>query len=254
MVLLHLAEGQSGLALANRLQAVTLVVDVLRASTTLAVLASRGPRALYVTREVERARKLALERPGTVLAGERGGLPPEGFALGNSPLEALGALLRGKRVVFTSTTGAQRLAGLSPDCAALVAAPINARAAIKLAFKLATKVSRPIVVLAAGSEAVPPVFPLEDWAASALLASRLIALGCALQASEEYDKYQQLLATEGLLKIFERSEHGSKLISLGLERDLWFCAQEDLLPAVPVRSRAASESPEFIKLLTHWQN
>ena len=85
MVLLHLAEGQSGLALANRLQAVTLVVDVLRASTTLAVLASRGPRALYVTREVERARKLALERPGTVLAGERGGLPPEGFALGNSP-------------------------------------------------------------------------------------------------------------------------------------------------------------------------
>ena len=253
MVSLHLAEGQSGVALASRLQAVTLVVDVLRASTTLAVLASRHPRALYVIEQVEAARALAARWPGAVLAGERGGLPPEGFAHGNSPLEALGARVRGKRVVFTSTTGAQRLAGLAPTCDGLVAAPINARAACRLAFHLATVADRPIVVLAAGSEADPPVFPLEDWAAGALLVSRLIEMGARLEDACDYDHYAALLKAEGLLALFRRSEHGRKLEALGLERDLWLCAQEDLLPVVPATAKPRKLAGHAVRLLPVWR-
>ena len=221
----------------------TVVVDVLRASTTLACMCTAGARRIYVTAAVEDARRLAAQLQGCILAGERGGVPPAGFTLGNSPLEALGARLHGKRVVFTSTTGAQRLAQLDRACEVLTGAPVNARAVTRLAYRLAKASSRPIVVLAAGSEAQPPVFPLEDWAAGVFRLERLGKLGAHVVATPEYAQFSAEVASEGLLQVFRRSEHAEKLARLGLADDVWFASLADLFDVVPWRTTVRPPVP-----------
>ena len=67
--------------------ATALVIDVLRASTTMVTAVAHGCLAMLPVAEVDEARRRARSLPGALLAGERGGDPPEGFDLGNSPLE-----------------------------------------------------------------------------------------------------------------------------------------------------------------------
>ncbi|MEX2114189.1 MAG: 2-phosphosulfolactate phosphatase, partial [Pirellulales bacterium] len=66
-----------------------VVIDVLRATTTIVAALAAGARAVVPCLTIEDAKTAAaaLPREETVLGGERGGLPIEGFDLGNSPAE-----------------------------------------------------------------------------------------------------------------------------------------------------------------------
>src|SRR3970282_1620222 len=75
---------------------VCVVIDVLRASTSLVTLVERGAGSIYIAPSVERARAAARGLPGAVTAGEAGGLAPEGFDFGNSPVEFSTADVRGR--------------------------------------------------------------------------------------------------------------------------------------------------------------
>jgi len=89
---------------ATNLSEVTAVVfDVLRATSSIITGLASGVEAIIPVRTVEEARKRKLEDPDLLLAGERGGLPPQGFDLGNSPEEFEN--LKGRRVVMTTTNG-----------------------------------------------------------------------------------------------------------------------------------------------------
>ena len=84
------------------LSGVTAVVfDVLRATSSIITGLASGAEAIIPVRTVEEARKLKLNDSDLQLAGERGGLPPEGFDLGNSPEEF--EQIKGRRVVMTTT-------------------------------------------------------------------------------------------------------------------------------------------------------
>ena len=65
--------------------ATALVIDVLRASTTMITALAHGCLAVVPVAEVEEARGRARDLPGALVAGERGGDAPAGFDLGNSP-------------------------------------------------------------------------------------------------------------------------------------------------------------------------
>ena len=80
-----------------------LVVDVIRATTTAISFLERGAESLYLTSDLETA--LAFKAEGVILAGERRGLKPEGFDLGNSPFEVLEQRFDGKTIVMTTTNG-----------------------------------------------------------------------------------------------------------------------------------------------------
>jgi 2-phosphosulfolactate phosphatase len=84
-----------------------VMIDVLRASTTITHALAAGAVAVIPCREVEEAKKTAAAfPPGTaILGGERGGLPIAGFELGNSPAEYTHAAVGDKTVVFTTTNG-----------------------------------------------------------------------------------------------------------------------------------------------------
>lgn len=107
-----------------------VVIDVLRASTTIVHALEAGAREIIPCLEVEEARARAAEFPReeVVLAGERQGLPIEGFDLGNSPTEYTRDRVEGKTVVFTTTNGTRAMSRCRSAERVLIGAFVNASA------------------------------------------------------------------------------------------------------------------------------
>lgn len=110
-----------------------VVIDVLRASTTIVHALAAGARAVVPCAELDEARRVAQELGPAerLLGGERGGLPIAGFDLGNSPGEYTRQRVANRLVIFTTTNGTRALAACRAARQVLVAAPVNAAAVIR---------------------------------------------------------------------------------------------------------------------------
>ena len=91
---------------------VVVVIDVVRAATTMCTGLANGAAAFLPVRSVTAARRRAQAIPEgqRLLGGERGGVPPAGFDLGNSPLDYTPERVAGQQIVFTTTNGTATLA------------------------------------------------------------------------------------------------------------------------------------------------
>ena len=110
-----------------------VVIDVLRASTTIAYALEAGAKEIIPCLEVDQARAAAEPLSGdrVILGGERGGLPIEGFDLGNSPGEYTESRVRGKAVVFTTTNGTRAMDHARLADRVLIGAFVNATAVFR---------------------------------------------------------------------------------------------------------------------------
>ncbi len=116
-----------------------IVVDVIRATTTLAVFFERGCSRVLVASSIATAREARRALgPSYLLAGEEEGARPPGFDLGNSPAEAATSELRGRQIIFATTNGTRALRACEGGRAVLAGALRNARAVGALAYLLAT--------------------------------------------------------------------------------------------------------------------
>ena len=84
---------------------VCIVVDVLRASSTIVTMLERGAEEVLLAPTIEGARGLHQELPRYLLCGEEGGVPPPGFDYGNSPSEFSAIDLKGQRVILRTSNG-----------------------------------------------------------------------------------------------------------------------------------------------------
>ena len=148
--------------------ATVLVVDVLRASTSIISALGAGCAAVVPVAEPAEAlvRARAARADGVLAAGERRGLPIAGFDLGNSPLEFADGRARGRTVVFTTSNGTRALLAARGAAAVGVAAFVNASAAAAWA----RAAGRDVVVLCAGERGHRS---LEDWVCAGFLVERL---------------------------------------------------------------------------------
>src|SRR5213079_1724641 len=105
-----------------------VVIDVLRATTTVVTALANGAKAVIPAATSEEAVRLAsnLEKDGVLLAGERKSLKIEGFALGNSPREMTPATVGGKTIVLATTNGTPALVAAQGGDPVLVGAPARA--------------------------------------------------------------------------------------------------------------------------------
>jgi len=97
---------------------VAVVIDVLRASTMIVHALANGCEAVIPCGEIDEARRVAADLPtgSALLAGERRGLPIDGFDLGNSPAQCTREVCEGKTLVMTTTNGTRAiLASLDAD-------------------------------------------------------------------------------------------------------------------------------------------
>jgi 2-phosphosulfolactate phosphatase len=220
-----IAIGEAGCHLANELQAVAIVVDALRASATMATLLHFGAREIWVVAEVEEAWRLKETMPDALLVGERQSVKVAGFDFSNSPTEILQAseLVQGRRVIFTSTTGARRLLACRQAAAILVGTTVNATAVAKVAKERAERQQRPIVLVASGVWGKGDEWATEDVAAAWVIAERM-----------NLPIVQAPNRPEGeLAKVFAESRHGKELLALSLNADVEWCAQVDVVTVVP---------------------
>jgi 2-phosphosulfolactate phosphatase len=114
-----------------------VVIDVLRASTTIAYALAAGAEAVVPCLEIEDARRLAehYDREDIVLGGEREGMPIEGFDLGNSPDEYTPYRVGGRRVIFTTTNGTRAMLHAKTANEIIVASFVTASAVARRLFE-----------------------------------------------------------------------------------------------------------------------
>ena len=223
---------------------IAIVIDVLRASTTIATALAHGAAVVLPRRSIDEARATAAARPGTVLGGERGGVKIAGFELGNSPAEYTADRVAGKPVVITTTNGTLALAACHDAAEVLVGAIVNRAAVVATARALAAaRGCDAIHLVCAGTDG--QVTEEDVLAAGAILdaASRQDELDAAADAAR--DRFRRLAAAgragleERIAVAFRTCRGGENLIALGMEADLATAAAIDSLTVVPRLDREA---------------
>jgi 2-phosphosulfolactate phosphatase len=200
-----------------------VVIDCLRATTTIATLFAAGLEDLVVTDDLEQAR-IRGAAEGRVLFGEVGGLPPDDFDHGNSPVEAAGLRLAGAQGLLYTTNGTTALCALAGRGVVMAGALANATAVIRACERYAT------VALVCAGEARGTRFGLDDFAAAAELVHGLKVMAPAAALGD-----LALLAsrTASLDALVTESKHAGVVRELGLEADLAFALRRDTSAAVP---------------------
>jgi 2-phosphosulfolactate phosphatase len=208
-----------------------VVIDVLRASTSIVEALAAGAKAIYPVPSVEDALRLAhsLGRQSVLLAGERRRLPIEGFDLGNSPAEFSGERVAGKTLIMSTTNGTVVFGQTATADRVIVASLGNLSAVVD---DLVRSQAEP-VLLCSGRERQ---FALEDAVCAGLLAARL---GEATPGPWELnDAAIAAVALAGRFgspqELFPMTEAGRAIAEVGLGDDLSFCAQLDRHHVVPV--------------------
>ena len=216
------AGGELGARSAARSGSVVIVVDAFRASTTIAVLVSKGVRVVPVASIEEAASAEADFR-----IGERGSAKVAGFDFGNSPTEILASDIPPDSTVALSTTNGTRIVEAAAGARAiLTGAFVNAES---LADDLSdgTYGGPAVVVVGCGWEGRRAS---EDEAAAGAILHRLRSRGADLdeRAARVVERY--LMCSANALK---NNSAARRLKRLGYERDLEFCLAEDTVPVVP---------------------
>ena len=84
---------------AKEAKGLAVVIDVIRANTTIAILISNGVKKIIAVAELEEALILKKRNPDFIAIGERKCLKPEGFDYGNSPAEIENIDLKDKKII-----------------------------------------------------------------------------------------------------------------------------------------------------------
>jgi 2-phosphosulfolactate phosphatase len=230
---------------------VAVVIDVLRATTTIIHALAAGCEAVRPCLEVEEAQQLAdgMRAGRVLLAGERGGRPLQGFDLGNSPRGYTPKICRGTTLVLTTTNGTQALIRAAEAERVLIAGFVNYSAVCE---QLRLE-ARPVHIVCAGTEGE---ITMED----VLLAGAFVDFLCetcqvkvndaARLAWDCFENHGKIL--QGALEI---SRGGEILKQLGYDDDIRAAAQVDQFNLVPElrRDPLRIEVGAVGIVKSHWQ-
>lgn len=208
-----------------------IVIDVLRATSTMVTALANGCQAILPVLTPEEALAKRLETPGALLGGERGAVLIDGFDLGNSPYDYAPEMVGGKRVIMTTTNGTRAIRAASEAKAVLMASFLNLESIVREIYRLKRRaLIEGIVVFCAGTE---ERFDLPDTLCAGML---IDALGEDVQLNDlgEASRMLYQLSKPNLLKTIKQSDHGKLLLKLGFEKDVVYCSTANILPIVPV--------------------
>jgi 2-phosphosulfolactate phosphatase len=213
---------------------VVAVIDVLRASTSIATALSNGARAVVPLESSDEVitRAKAFERRDVKLAGERRMLPIPGFDFGNSPLEFTRENIEGKTVLMTTTNGTVAITNTQGARDVVIASYVNFTAVCTM-LRTALRGGADIAIICAGRERQ---FALEDAGCAGRYVNHVskrmtnVTLNDAAQACALIDRKYG----DQIVRLFEASEHGRSLREAGFGDDLAACAAVDSFPVIPL--------------------
>lgn len=213
--------------------AVAIVIDVLRATTTIAQALYQGYARVLACAGLDRARELAGRLGnGTVLAGERECVRPEGLAMGNSPREFAEGGPRGETLVLSTTNGTRAVVAAAARAdTVLVGSLANLTACAAVAARAARQARGDVLVQCAG---VSGEFAIDDAYTAGHYVSELRVWLAEWEPSDAAQAAEAIAASfpsavEGL----GASRSARNLRAADLFDDVRHCARESVTDVVP---------------------
>lgn len=204
-----------------------VVVDVIRATSSIVTAFEHGCRTIFPAKSADEARALKAEHPDALLCGERKGKRIEGFALGNSPREFTHEAVAGKDLILATSNGTRTLRAVSPGRSVAIAALMN-RAAV--AGWLCDRAGDALLICS-GYEGI---FSLDDAVCAGGIADRAAEMGVTLGDGAQACQLIWRRYADDLPGLLKGTAWGRHIIAIGLGPDLDLCARLDTTDIVPV--------------------
>ena len=208
---------------------VGIVVDVLRATSTIAQALAAGYERILCCAEIDQARALRAELPDSLLGGERNAVRIEGFDVGASPREFLEA--RAKTLILSTTNGTRAILAAASQCGEVLLGSLLNLGAVVAAVR---ERGEDVAIMCAGFKGS---FALDD----AYCAGRIVQL-------LHCERSDAAIAAELVATAFPDAAAGLNARTYGppgLEEDIAFCAREDVLDVVPRLSGMVGTAAEI---------
>jgi 2-phosphosulfolactate phosphatase len=207
-----------------------LIIDVLRASTTIAYALHNGCKDIIPSNSIDKAIELSkkIGRDSALLCGEREGKKIEGFDLGNSPSEYETEKIKDKTLIFATTNGSKAIVKAATAKSLIVGSFIN----FQSAFNYICSNSNDLAIICSGKL---EKFSIEDAVCGGLFVNAFLERGsyelndAAIASLKLYEAHK-----DDILEMLKKSSHGKYLIELGFEMDLQLCSELNSLNIVPL--------------------
>ena len=217
---------------------IAVVIDLLRASTTMTTALSNGATAVVPVSDVHEA--MSLRSSGDLLGGERGGVRIEGFDLGNSPREYGAERVAGHRVIFTTTNGTRAIQHARAGGATHIV--IACFSNLGAAAELINRLDGDLHVLCAGTGGT---IGMDDCVCAGALAAQLVNRADAHHRLSGDDQARMMIRLwdstrhepASILECLREARGGRELVKLGFEADVEFCAHIDRTRIVPLMAQ-----------------
>ena len=206
---------------------IAVIIDIFRATSSICYGIENGAEAIIPVAEVEECIVYRDKETSYLIAAERNGEVVEGFDFGNSPFSYTKEKVAGKTVVLTTTNGTQALHLSRSAKKVVIGSFLNLTS---LCNWLKTQ-DENILLICAGWK---NNFNLEDTLFAGAVADQLIPHGfvpddAAIAANDLYQ-----IAKNDLNAYLAKTAHSERLKKLGIEKDITFCLNVDMITAIPV--------------------
>lgn len=204
---------------------VVVVIDILRATSSITTAIAHGVSGIRPVDSLGQCRELKLQ--GHIGAAERGGKKVGGFDMGNSPFDFMNLELEDTKIAMTTTNGTNALKKSKGALQVVIGSFLNYSALLNYLERLPCD----LLLHCAG------------WKGKVSLEDTLFAgaIVFGLKQMFEYDSDAPLMASNlyktvknDLKSIVQVSSHGSRLMKLGLEKDIDYCLKFDEYKVIPV--------------------
>ena len=217
------------LSLYNLRDTVVVIIDVFRATSTIATALYDGAQRIIPVDNVDRCIAIGAEIAGSITAGERDGKVIEGLQYGNSPAEYPNTFIAGKTLVLTTTNGTRLLhMALDSGAADVITGSFPNLSAV---CNFITAQERNVIL---GCSGWKDRFNLEDTLFAGAVINRVkehftIHCDSSLMAEQMYNQHQN-----DLFGFIQHTTHWHRLANYGLEKDLAYCVSIDVANILPI--------------------
>lgn len=208
-------------------QGVVVVIDILRATTSMCVALDNGADCIVPLEGIEET--AVYKEKGYLIAGERSGEQISGFDMGNSPFSFGKEVVDGKRIAMTTTNGTKAIKAAQERGAKeiLIGSFCNMSALVQWLIEK----NEPVCLLCSG------------WRDHVNLEDTIFAGAMARKLRFNFKRYQDTVlmaeslfisATNRKRHFFYNSSHFQRLIHLNLQEEVKFALRRDTHPVIPI--------------------
>lgn len=212
---------------------VYIVIDLIRATTCMAVMLDQGAQRIFAAGTVEQARSARERFPQRLLCGERNAQPLPGFDYGNSPVQFVQTDLHERELIMTTTNGTRAFHSCPSDAILLAGSLYNAAAVARLALTFAQEHAGNIHLVCAGEVGY---FGLDDAVCAGYLAQTIQQLAAQeaqlLRVNDSVQAALALYETFRPPKVIAYTNAAQSVINGGLPDDPMFCMRTSVSQSV----------------------